>query len=107
MNQKNLLPNSKYIDTTVGLRYLNDNRELYIKILNRFLTRYEAFNIKNIKKDEFKSEMHTLKGLSSTLGMEHLTNLAKELHDTENEELFNDFTETLDSIIDTLKEIEA
>jgi len=106
MNQKKLLPNSKYIDTTIGLKYLNNNRELYIKILNRFLTRYEAFNIKNIKKDEFKNEMHTLKGLSSTLGMEHLTNLVKKLHDEQNEELYSDFTKTLDSIMDALNEMQ-
>ena len=99
MHNQYLLPNSKHIDTALGLKYLNNNTKLYLKILNRFLTRYHEFNINNIKQDEFKNEMHTLKGLSSTLGMEHLSNLAKNLHDEQNEELFNDFTQTLDSII--------
>jgi len=97
--KKSSLPNSEYIDTTAGLKYLNNNRELYLKILNRFLTRYREFNIKSIKKDDFKNEMHTLKGLSSTLGMEQLSNLAKKLYDEQNEELFTDFTETLKAIV--------
>jgi len=60
MRKNNSLPNSKYIDTTIGLKYLNNNEELYLKILNRFLTRYRDFDIKSIKEDDFKSEMHTL-----------------------------------------------
>ena len=99
MNRDDSLPNSKYIDTTIGLKYLNNNKELYLKILNRFLTRYRDFDIKSIKKDDFKNEMHTLKGLSSTLGMEQLSILAKNLHDEQNEELFSNFTQTLDAII--------
>jgi len=102
MQNQQLLPDSKYIDTNAGLKYLNNNRELYLKILNRFLTRYREFDIKNIKEDNFKNEMHTLKGLSSTLGMEHLTDLTKKLYDEQNEELLNDFTETLNSIITTI-----
>jgi len=102
MHNQKLLPDSKYIDTTAGLKYLNNNRELYLKILNRFLTRYREFDIKNIKEDNFKNEMHTLKGLSSTLGMNQLTDLAKKLHDEQSKELFDNFTETLNSIITTI-----
>jgi len=102
MQNQQLLPHSKYIDTTAGLKYLNNNRELYLKILNRFLTRYKEFDIKSIKEDNFKNEMHTLKGLSSTLGMSQLTDLAKKLHDEQSKELFNDFTETLNAIITTI-----
>jgi len=102
MQNQQLLPHSKYIDTTAGLKYLNNNRELYLKILNRFLTRYREFDIREIEKDSFKNEMHTLKGLSSTLGMDQLTDLAKKLHDEQSTELFNDFTETLNSIVNAL-----
>jgi len=99
MNRDDALPNSEYIDTTTGLKYLNNNKGLYLKILNRFLTRYSNFDITSIKEDDFKNEMHTLKGLSSTLGMEQLSTLAKNLHEEQNEELFRDFTKILDAII--------
>jgi len=106
MHNQQLLPNSEYIDTTAGLKYLNNNRELYLKILNRFFTRYREFDIKSIAESNFKNEMHTLKGLSSTLGMDYLTDLAKSLYDEQSEDLFNKFTQTLNSIIATLKSMQ-
>ena len=107
MHNQHLLPTSNYIDTTTGLQYLNNNRELYLKILNRFLTRYRDFDINNSKEDDFKNEMHTLKGLSSTLGMNHLSELSKKLYEEQSEELCNEFTKTLDSIISTLHSIQS
>ena len=106
MQNQHLLPDSKYIDTNAGLKYLNNNRELYLKILNRFFTRYREFDIKSIAESNFKNEMHTLKGLSSTLGMDYLTDLAKSLYDEQSEDLFNKFTQTLNSIIATLKSMQ-
>ena len=105
MDREPFLPKSEYINTTTGLKYLNNNKELYLKILNRFLTRYKDFDIKSIEKDNFKNEMHTLKGLSSTLGMEQLSNLAKKLYDEQNEELVDDFSKTLESTIIDLNSI--
>jgi PleD family two-component response regulator len=99
MDNEILLPNSKYINTNLGLKYLNANKKLYLKVLNSFLERYENFDINNIKKDELRNEMHTLKGLSSTLGMESLSNLAKTLEDEKTKELLFKFSETLTIII--------
>jgi len=99
MNQDDSLPNSNYIDTTIGLKYLNNNKALYLKILNRFVTRYSDFDIQQIKEEDFKAQMHTLKGLSSTLGMEQLSTLAKQLHEERNEALLNDFTKMLNTIL--------
>jgi len=99
MNQDDSLPNSNYIDTSIGLKYLNNNKALYLKILNRFVTRYSNFDIHQIKEEDFKNEMHTLKGLSSTLGMEQLSTLAKQLHEERNEALLSDFTKMLNTII--------
>lgn len=105
MNREILLPDSQYININLGLKYLNGNRKLYLKILNSFLTRYIDFNIHNIKEDEFKNEMHTLKGLSSTLGMESLSNLVKNLQDKQTEELLINFSNTLKCIISDLSNI--
>ena len=96
------LPNSLYIDIILGLKYLNNNKKLYLKILNSFLTRYKDFDVYNIKDDELKSAMHTLKGLTSTLGMEELSNLSKKLHDEPNEQLLSNFSEVLRFIINDL-----
>lgn len=95
MDEKILLPSSQYINTNLGLKYFNGNKKLYLKILNSFLTRYQNFDINALKEDELKNEMHTLKGLSSTLGMESLSNLALTLDNRQTKELFLDFSETL------------
>jgi HPt (histidine-containing phosphotransfer) domain-containing protein len=94
-----LLPNSQYINIDLGLKYLDGNRKLYLKVLNSFLTRYKNFNIYSIKEDEFKNEMHTLKGLSSTLGMEYLSHLSKKLNNEKSQELLLEFSKTLKYII--------
>ncbi|HIP51981.1 MAG TPA: hypothetical protein EYG94_07845 [Campylobacterales bacterium] len=99
MNEETLLPNSDHININLGLKYLNGNKNLYLKILNSFATRYKYFNIKNIEEDKFKNEMHTIKGLTATLGMESLSNLAKNLYDRQSEELLLDFSKTLKCII--------
>ena len=107
MDKEILLPHSQYIDISLGLKYLNGNKKLYLKILNSFLTRYKNFNINSIKKNELKNEMHTLKGLSSTLGMESLTDLVKELYSEQTEELLLDFSKTLQCIISDLNAIQT
>jgi HPt (histidine-containing phosphotransfer) domain-containing protein len=106
MDKTTLLPSSEYIDINLGLKYLNGNKKLYLKILNSFLARYKNFDIYRIQKDEFKNEMHTLKGLSSTLGMEVLSNLAKDLHQEQAQELLLDFSKTLKYIISDLSTIQ-
>ena len=96
------LPNSRYINTTLGLKYLNNNQQLYLKILNRFVERYKEFNIHHLKEEEFKTQMHTLKGLSSTLGMERLSELAQILEEKLSPETLEEFTTILTSILTTL-----
>ncbi|CAA6819734.1 MAG: SENSORY TRANSDUCTION HISTIDINE KINASE [uncultured Sulfurovum sp.] len=96
------LPNSEYIDTNLGLKYLNGNKALYLKVLNSFLTRYQNLDITLLNENEVKSTMHTIKGLSSTLGMEQLSTIAKALHDTQTEELTIKFSATLKLIMTDL-----
>ena len=102
MSEKISLPNSKYINIDLGLKYLNGNKKLYLKVLHSFLTRYQDFDINSIEEDKFKNEMHTLKGLTSTLGMEALSNLAKNLHHKKEEKLQIEFSKTLKCIISDL-----
>lgn len=71
-NTTTLLPVFKYINTDIGLKYLNGNRELYLKILNNFLKRYKDIELNLLKKEELDNIIHAIKGLSSTLGMTQL-----------------------------------
>jgi HPt (histidine-containing phosphotransfer) domain-containing protein len=75
MYSEDVLPNFKYINSDIGLKFLNFNQKLYIKILNSFLERYEHLDILALESEELNDVIHTIKGLSATLGMEQLYGL--------------------------------
>jgi len=79
INKKELLE-LKYIDSKLGLEYLNGNIELYYKILKNFVNRYKDLQIETLDKDKLKNTIHTIKGLSATLGMTELSELATSLN---------------------------
>jgi HPt (histidine-containing phosphotransfer) domain-containing protein len=75
MYSEDVLPKFKYINSDIGLKFLNFNQKLYIKILNSFLERYEHLDILALESEELNDVIHTIKGLSATLGMEQLYGL--------------------------------
>ena len=94
------IPNFEHINKEVGLKFLNANVGLYLKILNSFLTRYEHINIASLNPDELKDVVHTVKGLSATLGMEKLNRLC--MADLTEESVI-ELEKNLSLVIDELK----
>jgi len=97
------LPNFKHIDINIGLKYLNNNRELYLKILKNFLNRYRDLKLEFLEEKELRDTIHSIKGLSSTLGMTKLSKIATTMHDTKNMQLLPQFSSCLSVIIDELR----
>ncbi|NPA61862.1 MAG: Hpt domain-containing protein [Epsilonproteobacteria bacterium] len=97
------LPCFKYIDTDIGLKYLNNNRELYLKILRNFLNRYSDLDLKLLEDGELKDAIHSIKGLSSTLGMVTLSRVATTIHDTKDMGMLPEFRDILSLTIDELR----
>jgi len=98
------LPKFQCIDTSIGLKYLNENKVLYLKVLNNFLERYENYSIKTLNELELQNTIHTIKGLSATLGMTQLSELSVQLHNQEvSFEMQTLFSETLETVINELK----
>ena len=104
-NIKLELLNSSSINTNLGLEYFNNNSNLYIKILNRFIERNETLNLNHLNHEELKNTLHTLKGLTSTLGMVPLTTIIKQIEKESDTILINDFTQEINDIIKSIKEI--
>jgi len=104
-NIKLQLLNSPSIDTDLGLKYFNNNSTLYLKILNRFVERNNTLNLNTLNSDELRTTLHTLKGLSSTLGMLPLTSIIKQIENKSDKILINDFTQELSEIINNIKNI--
>ena len=76
---------SKFINTTLGLKYLNQNKTLYLKILESFRERYLSIDFYALSEEEFERTVHTIKGLASTLGMEALYQSIVEFEKTSTE----------------------
>jgi HPt (histidine-containing phosphotransfer) domain-containing protein len=103
MSNNTNLPHFQHIDTKLGLKYLNGNKKLYLKILNNFLERYQNLKIDNLNSEEFKDTIHTIKGLSATLGMVSLSSIAKIIHETANRGKIFEFSKSLALVIDELQ----
>lgn len=97
------LPDSKHINIEIGLKYLNNNHQLYQKVLKNFLTRYEHLDIFSLHEDALKNTMHTIKGLASTLGMEMLSAIAQKIEVFSSPELLEAFSNLLSKIMEALK----
>lgn len=70
----------KWIDIRLGLKYLNENVTLYLKVLENFLNRYQTLMIEGLSLDERKETLHSIKGLSATLGMTQLAKVSEKLY---------------------------
>jgi HPt (histidine-containing phosphotransfer) domain-containing protein len=104
-NIKLELLNSTSINTNLGLKHFNNNSTLYIKILNRFVERNDTLNLSSLEGEELNNTLHTLKGLTSTLGMTPLTNIIKQLEKESDKILINDFKQEISEIINNIKNI--
>jgi len=88
-------PNTPSIDIMLGLKHCNNKQALYSKVLKNFVTRYQSLQLNEIESNERARTLHSLKGLTATLGMTTLSQLASELeHSFENIKI-NSFSQEL------------
>ncbi|SFP03142.1 response regulator [Hydrogenimonas thermophila] len=98
------LPEFTNIDISIGLKYLSNNKKLYLKILNDFYESYKDVKLEELSDEEFKRVTHTIKGLSANIGANSLHTIAKELDVTQNKSLLPEFYKELNAVIDELEE---
>ena len=96
------LPQTPYIDTYLGLKYCNNNRALYLKVLHNFVKKYQYLNLNEVENRE--RTVHALKGITATLGMTTLTECLVALEISSNSTLINRFQHEL---VEVVKEIIA
>ena len=94
------LPNTPYIDTTLGLKYCNNKPSLYFKILNNFVKRYQHINLHEV--EDRKRTIHSLKGITATLGMVTLNEQLGELEISFNSTIINHFQQDLVKVIEEI-----
>jgi HPt (histidine-containing phosphotransfer) domain-containing protein len=105
-NKDNInIPTFINIDTKVGLSHMANNKRLYLKILNDFKSNYKDVKLENLEDKELERVAHTIKGLSANIGANNLSEIAKEIEQTLNKDLFERFYKELNLVIDELENL--
>ena len=89
----------KFIDARLGLYFVANSPELYCKILNDFVKMYSNFTI-NL---EDKTTIHTLKGLTATIGATKLNKIVEQLELSADSALLAVFYEELQLVINDIQ----
>lgn len=84
------IPNLKYLNISKVVPSTLSNLSFYKCVALKFLELYKDFKL-DIKADNFKERIHTLKGLSGTIGAEKLYEIIIELENNQSEELLKEF----------------
>lgn len=103
----------KNFDAESGLYHVNNNRNMFLKILQGFVRDYggNSFNLRSLIEqfhyEEATRIVHTIKGLCGTIGASHVQNLAATLEaDLEQKQCnfsdYNLFEENLRELVDEL-----
>ena len=101
------LPDFKHINTDVGLDNLAGNKALYVEILKDFYAMYSSFEMNRDDKKEYNMQVHTLKGLSASIGATSLTDIVKRVDESkEDEELQKLLCIEIRLVVDDLKVLE-
>ena len=99
------LPEFITIDQAKGLKNLANNEKLYKKILQDFYIKYRESKFDNLDALAFKIFFHTIKGLSANIGAYSLHKIAKEIDETSDKNLLNEFRFELQRVLTELKDL--
>jgi len=97
-----VIPHFRYIDTDLGLSHLAGNKKLYLKILNDFLDNFEGVDLEKLEKEKFEITIHTLKGLSASIGATKLNVVVTKLNKTYSKELIIEFNQEMGAVLKEL-----
>ncbi|MEA3290031.1 MAG: response regulator [Campylobacterota bacterium] len=98
------IPNLKNIDTALGLSHLANNKKLFLKIVNDFYQDYKDIDFEILDDNEYKRSLHTLKGLSANIGAISLSNMVKEIEESNDKTQLPNLSKELNKVLDELKE---
>ena len=107
LNYDYTIPTLKNIDVNLGLKYLSGNNKLYLKIVNDFYGSYKNLKLKDLKEEEFKRTLHTIKGLSANIGANVLSKITKELEESKDKMLIDKFDYELNLVLNELKGLDV
>jgi len=101
--------NHKHIDTDLGKSYMLDNPEKYDEILGKFYDRFVGFGdeVKEVfetNPSELKELLHSLKGLSATIGATKLSETCERVRYAPNIDNLKAFLDELNAVMMEIKQ---
>ena len=102
-SSQNILPEFLHINKKDALDLINGNIELLRKILIKFV-KYQEIKLNELNSDELKITIHTLKGLSLSIGATKLNKIIVEIEKTQDKNLFLNLYEELNKVCDEIKQ---
>jgi len=96
------IPILQTIDTLQGVSYLGGNKKLYLKLLYNFQNDYRGLDLKSLDSNQLDRTLHTLKGLSASIGAMRLHEVVKRLENHQDELCLNLFNQELEAILEEL-----
>jgi signal transduction histidine kinase/DNA-binding NarL/FixJ family response regulator len=96
------IPKFININSEQALVHLAGDKKLYLKILNDFKDNYTGLNIKELSDDEQSRVIHTIKGLSATIGAVSLFKIAQVLETRKDKTLLIELQKELDIVLEEL-----
>ncbi len=97
------LPTLKYLNVKKIIPFTLSNLSIYTNLVLKFVAEYKDLKLE-IDSLEFKDIVHTLKGLSGTIGAEKLYLLSQELEINPNKELLSKFLKELELVCNEIEE---
>ena len=99
-------PDMIHVNTRAGISRVMGDATLYEKLLGDFVRNYSTLKV-SPQKEDFKRNIHTIKGLSAAIGAETLSEVSKALEDDPNVKNLTAFQQQLtlvcDEIVRTVK----
>jgi len=102
---QNLRINTDVLDVQRALKFLSGNEKLYLKILNSFYSSYKNTNLYGLNDREINHTLHTIKGLSASIGAESLHQISAQLEEKGDKDLFSSWEMEMKKVIDELGKI--
>jgi len=93
----------KTIDTQIGMQYLDNNKELYYKVLNIFYKEYSQLDLSLKTDNEIMGIINSIKSISLTIGAVELHDIVTQLDKSFEKKKLVIFNNRLQQVLEELK----
>jgi HPt (histidine-containing phosphotransfer) domain-containing protein len=91
------------IDMQTGMKYAGNNKNLYMKMVDRFYANYIDIDLTNMSSNEFERAIHNLKSISMSIGAVKLHNIAKDIDENNSIDMVPNLLDEMKMVLSDVK----